>query len=68
MGRDKRETEDTAILRAREHAEDIIARLVEVAAADPPTHVSVKAAEVLLRISQEKTAEECDPARRFWGP
>ena len=44
----------------------MIARLVKIAEADPPTHVSVKAAEVLLKISQEKTEEERDPVRRFW--
>ena len=66
MGREKQETEDAAILRARRHAEAMIARLVKIAEADPPTHVSVKAAEVLLKISQEKTEEERDPVRRFW--
>ena len=67
MARAKKVIEDVAIIRAREHAENMIARLVEVASADPPTHVSVKAAEILLRISHERTAEESDPRRRFWN-
>lgn len=66
MANDRTEIEDGIILAAREHAANIFERLVMIANADPPTHVSLKAAELIIKLSREETSEERDPPLHKW--
>ena len=58
--------EDKLIERARENAEDMLERLLEIANTVPASHVSVKAAEAVIKLAREKTQAERDPFNMRW--
>jgi hypothetical protein len=61
MAKRKEFSEDAMIAKARTHADQMLNRLVEIANAEPSSHVSVKAAETVIRLAREKTEKERDP-------
>jgi hypothetical protein len=61
MTKHKKSIEDVMIIKARKHADEMLARLVEIANAEPASHVSVKAAETVISLAREKTAKESNP-------
>ena len=56
---------DAAILIARDSVTAMVERLIEIAKTDPPTHVSVKAAEAVIRLSGEQTKRGLFPFGDF---
>lgn len=43
--------EDKVIKKARKHFEDMLERLVDIANTEPPSHVSVRAAETVIKLA-----------------
>jgi ABC-type dipeptide/oligopeptide/nickel transport system ATPase subunit len=66
MAKRKKSVEDVVITKARTHAEQMLSRLVEIASAEPPTHVSIKAAETIIALAREKTDDERNPFGIEW--
>jgi hypothetical protein len=66
MMKHKTSVEDAMILKARKQAEKMLARLVEIANTEPPSHVSIKAAETVIALAREQTSEEMGPLELNW--
>lgn len=67
MHRQKNDVEDAVIHAARENAQGMLDRLIEIANADPASHVSVKAAETIIKLAREQTSKERDPLGMSWS-
>jgi hypothetical protein len=61
MTKHKTSVEDAVLLKARKHSQKMLDWLVEIAQSEPPSHVSIKAAETVISLSREKTTEEANP-------
>ena len=61
MKKTNQDVEKAVIGLARENVDDMLNILVEIAKSDPPTHVSVKAAEAVIKLSREQTPDERNP-------
>lgn len=53
--------EDELIRKARKNADKMLKRLIEIAETEPPSHASIRAAEVIIRLARERTSDERDP-------
>ena len=66
MTKHKTSVEDAVILKARKHAQKMLDRLVEIANTEPPSHVSIKAAETVIALAREQTDNERNPFGIEW--
>jgi hypothetical protein len=66
MGNARTEIEDALTHTACEHADGVFSRLLEIANADPPMDASLKAAELIVKLSREETSEEKNLLPHKW--